>query len=124
MRETTNFSEVEWNCKCENCNLQVPHFMDPAVMRNVQLLRDFMRRPLTLTSAFRCPLHESEAGKSTPGQHALGTAVDIRVEDGRDAARIMQYAIKYLGVQGWAYSKRLGFVHLDWRSDGLMTWEY
>jgi zinc D-Ala-D-Ala carboxypeptidase len=88
------------------------------------LVRDFMQTPLTLTSAFRCAQHPNEVKKATGGQHTLGTAVDIKVTNGADAAKIIAYAIKYLGVQGWAYSKRLGFVHLDWRITGLMTWEY
>ena len=98
--------------------------MLPLVMKNVQLVRDYMQKPLTLSSAFRCLKHPNEVRKVQGGQHTLGTSVDIRVTNGYDAARIIQYAIKYLGVQGWAYSKRLGFVHLDWRSTGLMTWEY
>jgi zinc D-Ala-D-Ala carboxypeptidase len=124
MRSTANFTEVEWNCKCGICNKQVPHNMLPLVMRNTQMLRDFMRKPLYITSAFRCLQHPSEASKDKGGQHTLGTSVDIKVTNGSDAARIIAYAIKYLGVQGWAYSKRLGFVHLDWRTTGLMTWEY
>ncbi len=124
MRKTANFTEREWNCKCSACNQQVPHKMQENVMRNVQLLRDFMRKGLILTSAYRCELHKSEAKKAQVGQHGLGTAVDIRVSNGYDAARIIQYAIKYLGVQGWAYSKKSGFVHLDWRTTGIMTWEY
>jgi zinc D-Ala-D-Ala carboxypeptidase len=125
MKETYNFTEAEWNCKCDHCKRAVPHKMVPLVMKSVQLLRDFLRVPLTLTSAYRCPQHQNEVSKDTTGQHTLGTAVDIKVTSGYMAAAIISYAVKYLGVQGWAYSKKMGFVHLDWREDSdLIIWEY
>ena len=124
MRSTANFTEQEWNCKCEACKMQVPHDMLPVTMRSTQMIRNYLNTPLSLTSAFRCKQHPNEVKKSKGGQHTLGTAVDIKVTNGADAAKIIAYAIKSLDVQGWAYSKRLGFVHLDWRDTGLMTWEY
>ncbi|NQY56854.1 MAG: peptidase M15A [Ilumatobacteraceae bacterium] len=98
--------------------------MNPDVMRKVQQLRDYMGQPLILTSAYRCPEHPIEAAKVTPGQHSNGLAVDIYVTDGYMAAKIIAYAIKELDVKGFAYNKENMFIHLDWRTGDMVTWNY
>lgn len=118
MRSTKNFSENEWRCKC-GCDQ--PHQMKPIVMHNVQKLRHIYGGPLTLTSAWRCENHPSEAKKKSPGQHHEGTAVDISVNSGAMAYNIIVIGLK-LGVTGFAYGN--GFVHLDWRESTPVTWSY
>ena len=121
---TRDFLEIEWNCHCPVCVWLVPHKMQAHVMGYVQQLREHLGYPLFLVSAYRCIQHPAEAKKEKPGQHYGGLAVDIQVTSGAMAADIISYAIKVLGVKGWAYSKRLGFVHLDWREGRMVTWEY
>jgi len=98
--------------------------MHPEVMEKVQQLRDFMGHPLTLTSAYRCVSHPIEARKTKPGQHSKGLAVDIAVEDEYMAAKVIKYALTRLDVVGFAYSKKMRFVHLDWRNGDTVTWNY
>lgn len=121
---TKDFVEIEWNCHCPICLWQIPHKMQPHVQGHVQRLRDHMAQPLFLVSAYRCAQHPVEVKKTKPGQHNAGLAVDVQVTSGAMAAEIIAFAITELGVKGWAYSKRLGFVHLDWREGVRVTWEY
>lgn len=118
MRETKNFKEHEWSCKC-GCNQ--PHQMHPHVMALVQELREAYGAPLTLTSAWRCENHPAEAKKKTPGQHNKGTAVDISVSSGSMAYKLIVMGLE-LGATGFAYGN--GFVHLDWRDSVPVTWRY
>ena len=118
MRETLNFTEHEWACKC-GCSQ--PHKIQEMPMLKVQLIRDAYGKPLTLTSAWRCENHPSEAGKKTPGQHNKGTAVDIRVNSGSMAYDLIKLGLEF-GCTGFAYGD--GFVHLDWRESTPVSWRY
>ena len=64
MQSTRSFKEREWACKCARCKQVTPHKMQAHVMEQVQAIRDEAGRPLTLTSAYRCPDHPEEAKKT------------------------------------------------------------
>lgn len=117
---TKDFAESEW--RSAECPLH--HHMNPHVMNKVQKLRDYMNQPLIINSAYRCPEHPVEARKIKPGQHSKGLAVDIHVSDSYMAAKIIAYAIRELDVKGFAYSAKDNFVHLDWRTGVMVTWNY
>ena len=121
MRSSKNFKEEEFNCKCSMCGMKVPHSMQPEVINAVQMLRDALGRPLTITSGYRCAIHPSEAKKSTPGQHNKGLAVDIRASNGAEAFELIRAGLS-LGANGFAYGN--GFIHLDWRESTPVTWRY
>jgi len=121
MRSSKNFKEEEFNCKCSECGMKVPHKMSPAVIYDLQLIREVVKRPLTITSGYRCEKHPSESRKKSPGQHSKGTAVDIKVSNGAEAFEIVKHGL-LLGARGFAYGN--GFVHLDWRDSTPVTWKY
>ena len=122
MLATTNFSQSEWMTYNEACT--GTHKMQSRVMVHIQELRDYMNVPLVLTSAYRCPEHPIEARKVKPGQHSKGLAVDIYVSNGFMAAKIIKFALTNLDVTGFSYSKKMKFVHLDWRKGKVVTWNY
>jgi uncharacterized protein YcbK (DUF882 family) len=117
MRATTNFQFHEWCCKC-GCIQD--HQMEPKVMLKIQQMRDALG-PMSLTSAWRCSSHPAESSKIKPGQHNLGTAVDIKVTSGAHAFQIISLALS-LGANGFAIGQ--GFVHIDWRTTTPVTWRY
>lgn len=121
MRETTNFTEVQWNCRCEYCRREVPHEMKAHVMEKVQLIREAANRPLILDSAYRCRRHPEEARKASPGRHNQGLAVDIRVNSDRERVEIIELGLKH-GARGFGVAN--SFVHLDWREDPKTMWLY
>lgn len=118
MKETKNFKQHEWECKC-GCDQD--HKMTDKAMLKVQALRDIYGAPLVLTSAWRCKDHPTERNKAQPGQHNKGTAVDISVSSGSMAYQIISIGLE-LGATGFAYGN--GFVHLDWRESTAVTWRY
>ena len=116
-----HFKESEWNCKCAVCNKVMPHKMDQAVMDKVEQLRVLAGRPLSLSSAYRCAKHPSEAKKATPGQHNKGLAVDVAVADGAQRMQIIKLGLE-LGATGIGVAN--SFVHLDWRKSTPVVWTY
>ena len=84
----------------------------------LQKLRDKLGKPMKLSSAYRCPEHNSKVsstGKSGP--HTTGMAIDI-VCSGKDAWELLSFAMirskvwKGIGVsQKGKHESR--FIHLD-----------
>ncbi len=86
-----SFAYSELRCKCGHCN-STGREMDPAFMARLQRLRDAYGKPMQLTSAYRCPRHPVEAGKTAPGEHFDGRAVDVRCR-GAEALTLLRLAL-------------------------------
>ena len=116
-----NFKESEFACK--HCGKAE---MDQDFMFRLQTLRTRYRKPMTITSGYRCPEHPIEAAKSAPGPHSTGKAADVGVQ-GADAHRVLSIALemnfKGIGVQQKG-DKR--FLHVDDVSEGSRptVWSY
>jgi len=109
-----NFSEKELACSCCGKNEMTQETVDA-----LQALRESIGKPLRLSSAYRCPKHNSKVsstGKSGP--HTTGKAIDIACS-GKDAWELLSFAMirskvwKGIGVsqKGKPHSSR--FIHLD-----------
>ena len=106
--EWPNFSFEEMRCsETGECA------MDEGFMDNLQILRNELGRPLTITSGYRSPRHSIEAAKAAPGTHAMGRAVDIACA-GVKALEILREALAVgftgIGVKQKGIDR---FLHLD-----------
>jgi uncharacterized protein YcbK (DUF882 family) len=79
MKLTNNFSKSEFECKC-GCDMPI------SVLDNVKLLaiqlqtiRDYVKQPIKINSAYRCEVHNSLINGSKRSQHKLGKASDITI---------------------------------------------
>ncbi len=84
---TKNFKRQEFECKgtCDKCKKQTS--MPLEVYENViklagqlQILRDYVGRPVRINSAYRCVQHNDNVGGSKTSQHKLGKAADITIQ--------------------------------------------
>ena len=108
-----NFSESELACSCCGKNEMTQETVDA-----LQALRESIGKPLKLSSAYRCPKHNSKVsstGKSGP--HTTGKAIDI-VCSGKEALELLSFAMirskvwKGIGIsQKGKHESR--FIHLD-----------
>jgi hypothetical protein len=90
---TKNFNISEFKCKC-GCGLKYPA---PALSRTLQEIRDWLERPITIVSGWRCALHnqskevgssvlgkqgfyKGQCGDSTASAHTRGEAADIQAK--------------------------------------------
>ena len=112
------FKEHEFKCKhtgkCE---------MNDEFMDTLLAIRKEYNKPMIITSGYRDSSHPIERAKATPGEHALGLAVDVAVQ-GADALHLIDVARKHgivrLGIQQKGQGR---FIHLG----GLKTpalWSY
>lgn len=106
--------------------------MEPHTLKLLQELRDLFGKPISLSSAYRCPAYnESVSGTGLDGPHTTGKAVDVRCF-GNEAHQILKLALS-LGYSGIGVSQRNAhrparFIHLDTISTTLPTrpwvWSY
>ena len=110
---TKNFSNKELSCSCCGENK-----MNKETLIALQRLRDAIGKPISLSSAYRCPTHNdkiSSTGKEGP--HTTGKAIDILCS-GKFAHELLSFAMirsntwKGIGIsQKGKHSSR--FIHLD-----------
>lgn len=117
-----NFTRKEM--ACTHCGAEG---VRPELMEKLQAMRLEYGKPMTITSAYRCPKHPVEINKSTPGAHALGLAADIGVQ-GAEAHAVLALAFKH-GFTGVGVQQKGGgrFIHVDVATTELprpMVWSY
>lgn len=77
----------------------------------LQALRDRLRKPLILTSAYRSPEHNRRVGGAKNSQHMQGIAFDVRM-DNHDPHEF-EAAARAVGFTGFGYYPKSGFMHID-----------
>jgi uncharacterized protein YcbK (DUF882 family) len=114
---TKNFKLKEFECKC-GCDMPLEVYENIIKLSSqLQFLRDYTGRPITINSAYRCPEHNKKIGGSKTSQHLLGKAADITIQSLKPAEVFM--IIEELIDMGHMLQGGLGlydtFVHYDIR---------
>jgi len=116
MAQSKNFSSKELQCSCCGSDGVQQWALD-----KLQLIRDEVNRPLTITSAYRCKEHPVERSKAKAGTHNQGIAFDILVSNGSERHQLITLGLLH-GATGVGVDKN--FIHLDWRDDAPVAWVY
>jgi uncharacterized protein YcbK (DUF882 family) len=77
---TKNFSAREFKCKDSS---EVPIELKANLMKlatNLQVLRDYLGKSITITSGYRSPSHNKKIKGAKFSQHMNATAADIKVD--------------------------------------------
>lgn len=76
---TRNFSISEFECSC-GCKMPDKAKENIVILANqLQKLRDFVKKPIIITNAYRCEKHNKSVGGVKNSQHLSGKAADIKV---------------------------------------------
>lgn len=87
-----NFKRNELKCKhCDKCNISED------IVIILQMMRDQLKKPIFISSGYRCPEHPIEKMKEKPGEHSMGMAADI-ICNGQDALFLLEVSHR-LGVR-------------------------
>ena len=117
-RLSENFFLREFRCRCHasRCHMTLVH---PALVESLQKLRETVRRPLMLTSGYRCPTYNRIVGGRARSFHTRGMAADILCQDLEQIRELAEAAgrISAFGGIGEYHLRR--FVHLDVRPRGF-----
>lgn len=112
---STNFAVSEFACKGNGCCSTVK--IDEQLVIYLQKIRDHFGKSITITSGYRCDIHNKNVGGATGSRHARGQAADI-VVSGVAPAKVAQYA-ESIGIKGiglYETAKDGHFVHIDTRT--------
>ena len=110
-----NFSRSEFTCSC-GCGFDT---VDAELLDILQTARDDLGGIFTVTSACRCPEHNTSVGGAGNSQHTKGRAADIQVK-GVSPTEVHEYFFnKYPDKYG--LGKYQTFTHVDSRP-GRARW--
>lgn len=111
---SANFKSSEFACKGSGCCTTV--MIDEKLVKYLQMIRDHFGKSITITSGYRCAIHNSRVGGATGSRHSKGHAADIVVRDVAPA-EVAKYAesIGVLGIGLYETAKDGHFVHIDTR---------
>ena len=76
---TKNFSSNEFDCKCKNSNCQWT-YIDVDHVKKLQKKRNKWKKPVKITSGYRCEDYNRLVGGATKSRHKVGDATDFEVE--------------------------------------------
>lgn len=119
MKLTKNFSLHEFNCNC-GCEMPKEVFFNVQKLASqLQVLRDYLGKPITVNSGYRCLEYNKKIGGAEFSQHTLGKASDIKVKG--VPVSLVNKAIEYLINKGDMLQGGLGlykrFNHYDIRKN-------
>lgn len=115
------FSEDEFRCKGEECGCghSLPeNGMDATLLILLEEVRSRLGSAITISSGYRCPIHNANVGGVIDSQHVQGCAADCiqSVLSIDDFATLVEDTMADLGIEGGIgryYDE--GFVHVDTR---------
>ena len=113
MAKWKNFKFSEFTCQC-GCGITE---VDPKLLDLLQEARDVLG-PITITSAYRCPNHNSKVSKTgLSGPHTTGKSVDLHVSNSQHRKQLISYFADKVSGLGIAKT----FIHIDilTRDDGF-----
>lgn len=107
-----NFVASEFGC----CNADLQ--LDDKLVGWLQKIRDHFGKPVNISSGYRCPEHNAQAGGSPKSYHMKGMAADIYIMDYLHNPKIIAQYAEQIGVTGiglYENSNGQYFVHIDTR---------
>ena len=109
-----NFNSSEFDCHGSGCCSET--IVNPKLVEYVQKIRDHFGKSITVTSGYRCPIHNKRIGGATGSRHSKGDAADI-VVSGIAPREVAKYA-ESIGIKGIGLYETNAdghFTHVDTR---------
>lgn len=109
-----NFNSTEFDCKGKGCCKAT--FIDKNLVTYLQMIRNHFGKPITVTSGYRCIVHNKNVNGAVSSRHTKGQAADIVVK-GVESREVAKYA-ESIGIKGiglYETDKDGHFVHIDTR---------
>ena len=111
---SAHFNSTEFDCHGSGCCSQT--LINEKLIEYLEKIREHFGKPITITSAYRCPTHNRNVGGATGSRHSKGDAADI-VISGVPPREVAKYAesIGVLGIGLYETSADGFFTHIDTR---------
>jgi hypothetical protein len=109
MKVSRWFNDWEFWCRCQRPECDAPRFVTTILLDALDLLRDDLNRPVTVTSGLRCAWWNAREGGDPASGHLDGTEADVRVRTSQDRYAALASALRH-GVPRIGIHE--GFVHV------------
>lgn len=111
-----HFNSCEFDCHCVRDDCLIT-YVDMALVDFLERKRELWKKPIRVTSGFRCTHHNQRCGGAKGSRHLIGQAADIKVSgmSGTQMARDCTDAGGLGVAKGW--------IHVDVRY-GKSRWAY
>lgn len=112
---SNNFKSTEFDCHGAGCCSST--IIDDDLIKYLQKIRDHFNKPITITSGYRCNIHNKNIGGATGSRHSKGQAADI-VVSGVAPREVAKYA-ESIGIKGIGLYETNAdghFTHIDTRT--------
>lgn len=119
-----SFKSSEFECGCNKCETQ---YLEEELVQKLQKVRDIYKKPIKITSGYRCPTHNKNIGGAKNSSHVSGMAADIQPNITTLDELDELYDICYTIFDNIGDGRNRGFIHVDTRSaksTGKRTWIY
>lgn len=114
---TKNFSLEEFKCKdgSDIPNNVLSNITELA--KNLQVLRDALNKPISITSGYRSPKYNAKIGGVKNSQHVKGTASDIQIKGmtPKEVALVIEGLIESGKMKQGGIGVYPNFTHYDIR---------
>lgn len=122
-RLSENFTVKEFTCKC-GCGMCR---VEPELLRQLELLRAILGKPLSINSGCRCPKYNEAIKSKKDSQHVTTqvrkcAAADIHAPLGIDKYELVKAAFLLGGFTGIGIAD--SFCHFDVRTSEARLWTY
>lgn len=114
---TENFSLEEFKCK-DGSNVPNEYLNNVIELaKNLQVLRDEIKKPITINSAYRSPKYNAKVGGAKNSQHLVAKASDLKVSGvtPRELANVIEKLIKEGKMKQGGIGVYNTFTHYDIR---------
>lgn len=110
-----HFNSIEFDCHGAGCCSQT--IVNEKLIEYLEKIRNHFNAPITITSPYRCPTHNSRIGGAVGSRHSKGDAADIVVKGvaPRDVAKYAE-SIGIMGIGLYETASDGYFVHIDTRT--------
>lgn len=115
VKVSAHFYSTEFDCHGSGCCTQT--IINEDLFDILERIRSHFNAPITITSPYRCQIHNSRIGGAPGSRHSRGDACDIVVK-GVSPRKVAQYAesIGILGIGLYETAADGYFVHIDTRN--------
>jgi len=107
---TEHFSEREFCCPC--CK-KLPKLTN--LIYALELLRYRCKKPLVISSGYRCVPYNSLIGGAITSRHTMGTAADVMCPEGMNIFTFFEYALEIPVFKNGGIGVYHNRLHLDIR---------
>jgi uncharacterized protein YcbK (DUF882 family) len=110
-----HFNLSEFACPC--CRRVMLH---PLLLEKLEKLRKIIKKPIHITSGYRCFAYNRKVGGVANSYHCIGLAADIKVKD-INLIELLGYA-EEIDFTGIGFYEKKSFLHLDVRPTKRTRW--